>query len=215
MKIILFTASILCIISCTCLQAQQKNDNQKELFTTIRHNQSEYSVTKFTLDKPWVIPQNVRSLDEFKEQWKILVLIGKSDASRLLTNAKFRDLHESTKDFSDDLIEQQKERMRQLFSNPSDPLRVENLYLVMNKQTSRACLVIPVVSERGVSYSSYARFNGNWKIVVADAPDPILRSFPDVLLTYNELNGEDSIGTSDKELDEITRIHIDRLPQPE
>jgi hypothetical protein len=214
MNINLFVATIIFMTSCICLQAQQKDKRQKEPFTTIRHGQSEYSVAKFTLTKPWVIPQNVAVLDDTMEQWKILVLIGESDASRLLTNKQFRELHESKNEISDDLIEAQKDRMRQRYSNPTDPLRVEDLYLVIDKKTSKASLVIPFVWDRGVFYSAYARLNTKWKIVVADAPDSVLESFPNILSAYNERVGKDSKKLSDKELEEITKNNVDQLMKP-
>ena len=214
MNINLFVATIMYMTSCIYLQAQQKDDSQKEPFTTIRHGQSEYSVAKFTLTKPWIIPQNVTVLDESMEQWKILVLIGESDASRLLTNKQFRELHESQNEISDDLIEAQKDRMRQLYSKPTDPVRVEDLYLVIDKKTAKARLVIPFVSDLGVSYTSYVRSNTKWKIVIENTADPILLSSFDILPAYNELNGKDSKRLSDKELEEITKNHVDLLMKP-
>lgn len=214
MNINLFVVTIMFMTSCVCLRAQQKDDSQKEVFSTVRQSQSEYSVAKFTLNQPWIIPQNVAALDDTMEQWKSLTLIGNSDASRLLTNKQFRELHESQKEMSDDLIEAQKDRMRQRYSNPTDPVRVEDLYLVIDKKTAKASLVIPFVWDRGVFYSAYARLNAKWKIVVADAPDPVLESFPNMLSAYNELNGKDSKSLSDKELEEITKNHVDLLMKP-
>jgi len=214
MNINLFVATIMLMTSCICLQAQQEDDSRKEVFSTIKQNQSEYSVAKFTLTKPWIIPQNVAALDDTMEQWKSLVLIGESDASRLLTNKQFRELHESQNEISDDLIEAQKDRMRQLYSKPTDPVRVEDLYLVIDKKTVRASLVIPFVSDSGVFYSAYARLNTKWKIVVADAPDSVLESFPNILSAYNELNGKDSKKLSDKKLEEITKNNVDFLMKP-
>jgi len=214
MNINLFVATIMFMTSCFCLQAQQKDERQKEPFTTIRHGQSEYSVAKFTLTKPWVIPQNVAVLDDTMEQWKILVLIGESDASRLLTNKQFRELHESKNEISDDLIEAQKKRMSQLYSKPTNPVRVEDLYLVIDKKTAKARLVIPFVSDLGVTYSAYARLNTKWKIVIEDTADPILLSSFDILPAYNERVGKDSKCLSDKELEEITKNHVDLLMKP-
>lgn len=214
MNIILFVTTVLFMTSSICLQAQQKDDSQKEPFTTIRHGQSEYSVAKFTLNKPWIIPQKVAFLDESMEQWKILVLIGESDASQLLTTTQFRYFHESTKEISDDLIEAQKKRMSQLYSKPTNPVRVEDLYLVIDKKTSKARLVIPFVSDLGVSYTSYARSNTKWKIVIEDTADPILLSSLDILPAYNEHIGADSIKFSEEKLEEITKIYVDRPLQP-
>jgi hypothetical protein len=214
MKILLFVATLTFFTGCLCLQAQQNDDGGMAHFTTIRQGQGDYSVAKFTLSQPWIIPQKVAALDDSMETWKLLVLIGKSDASQLLTSNKFRDVHESKNQISDDLIDAQKDRMRQLYRSPSDPVKVEDLYLVIDKKTAKANIVIAFVSDRGVSYSAFTRINGDWKIVIADVPDPVLSVFPNILSTYNEMNKNESKKFSDKELEEITKSHVDMQQMP-